>query len=58
MDRLKRALLLPFTLPLSAVTAVATVRKNFSSGGVTLLKVKSINGDITVATGSGDLTVC
>ncbi len=52
MNKLKLALLLAFTLPLSAGAAVSTVHKDFKAGEGTLLSVKSINGDIAITTGA------
>lgn len=52
MNRFKLALVLAFTLPLSAGAAVSTVHKDFKAGAGTLLSVKSINGDIAITTGT------
>jgi len=52
MTKLNLALLLAFTLPLSAGAAVSTVHKDFKADAGTLLSVKSINGDIAITTGA------
>ena len=52
MTKVELALLLALTLPLSAGAAATAIHKDFNADGITLLSVKSVDGDISVSTGA------
>ena len=52
MNKIKLALLLALTPPLSAGAAVSTIHKDVNASGITLLAVNSVSGDIAITTGA------
>ena len=52
MTKVELALFLALTLPLSAGAAVADIHKDVNADGITLLTVKSVDGDIAITTGA------